>query len=162
MNTPNDSRTADLDSMDTAEFADHLLSELEQKPAQLTMVEMGALENWWSKSVRTRRIALVMLTGPWSFIGDKVAEDREFAETVAAAYRCNKDLIKSAKGLAGFLECADLWMTVALCSREDMPEVLAAGEKATENPASHLTRISNQPDPGHAPGFLFQGWTLNT
>lgn len=122
----------DWESLSEDESLDKLTEIIESKPAQLTTDNMDELERAWKARMRARRMALVMLTMPFTELRDKVQEDKEFATAVAATLACTQNEIDFCRGVAESLETAQVWMNVSLCYRDDMQEILEAGKSQVE------------------------------
>ena len=126
----------DETKIDTDEDLDELFESLEMLPAQLTLAQMNLLEQRWKDNMLARRMALTILTKPFSEFRQLVETDRDFAEAVASTYTCVDGVIEYCRGVAGTLEASRVWMMVALAGREDMEEVIEAGKAAVDEGAA--------------------------
>lgn len=113
----------EINAMPHDDFADALFTQMEAKEPLLTCEDMDKIEAMWERQRRNRRAALVLLTKPWTWLNQQVAENRDFAVAVAQI-KILTDEAELYKTLAELMKAASVWSMVALTSREDMSEVI--------------------------------------
>jgi len=79
-------------------------------------------------SIRRMMLSLGTISG--RKLIDEVTTDREMAAAVASAYKGADDCIRLHRTVLELLEAAQIRMMIALCTRDDMQEVLSADAAA--------------------------------
>jgi len=127
--TPEEWAQIEANTMNDDVFADRLFQILEASPPILTREEVDIVEDGLIKgSGQMRRAALVMMTFSGADLCTKIEQDREFA-VMAASVKVGMDgLGEKYHSLGDLLKKLETNLMLALCSREDMQEVIAEGE----------------------------------
>ncbi|MCG7863861.1 MAG: hypothetical protein JAZ18_15865 [Candidatus Thiodiazotropha endolucinida] len=118
----------DWDQMSDEDFAKTLFDKLEAEGPVFTLEELGIFENRLQTNAATRRLALVVLTKPFSEIQEQIENDREFAVATADIYNCTDPGLYQATH--DLLETARLRMAGLLACRDDMEQVFEEAERA--------------------------------
>ncbi|MFC1347716.1 MAG: hypothetical protein G8D81_20480 [gamma proteobacterium symbiont of Clathrolucina costata] len=122
----------ECDQMSDEDFANSLFDKLEAEGPVFTLEELGRFENRLQKNAATRRMALVVLTKPFSEIQEQIENDREFAVATADIYQCtDPELYQATHDL---LENARLRIAGLLACRDDMEEIFKEAER--KNPGA--------------------------
>ncbi|MEW8086174.1 MAG: hypothetical protein AB2823_11450 [Candidatus Thiodiazotropha endolucinida] len=117
----------DWDQMSDEDFAKNLFDKLEAEGPVFTLEELGIFEGRLHKNAATRRLALVVLTKPFSEIQEKIESDRDFAIATADIYNCTDPGLYQATH--DLLENARLRMAGLLACRVDMEEIFKEAER---------------------------------
>ena len=114
----------------TALEADEFFKQFEASPAVISREDFNDIERAITKGsdVTTRRVGLGMLMLSGRELVKAVAE-RDSAVAVATAAECARHAAGRLRELAKMLDTAEIRMTLALCNRPDMTELIAE-EKA--------------------------------
>ena len=117
-------------------FAKKLLRDFDAQPAQITNEQLDKIEADFlglSKR-RSRRSALLSLTMSGMELTKTVTGDREDALAWAVASTCIHEYASRLREFADLMERASTRIGVALCSREDMRELVLEAEAEATRP----------------------------
>jgi hypothetical protein len=110
--------------------ANRLLMKMMKLPAELSMEEMDAIEQWWESERINRRLALIFLTKPFKWIRRKTETDRKFAVNMSSVYHVLGEQLENYKNVGELLERIQVRMMFAMACRKDMDNVLEEGKKS--------------------------------
>lgn len=125
--TPEEQALIAADAIDSDVFADRLFKQLEAAPAFLSSEEIYELEESIQRD-QIRRAAFAFASISGADLCNKIENDREFAVIAAGISNEMTELQAKYRGLAELFEGLHGRITVALCSREDMLQVMKEGE----------------------------------
>jgi len=127
--TPEELAQIEANTMDKDVFANRLYKMLELSPPILTNQEVDIVEDELIKRNGVmRRAALIFMTFSGADLCKKIEQDREFAVMAASVRVGTSGLGNKYRDLGTLINKMGVNLMVALCSREDMEEVLAEGE----------------------------------
>jgi hypothetical protein len=124
-------------------FAEKLLSDFDAQPAQITKEQVAEIEKTFTAvdPARARRTALASLALSGMELTKKAVGDRDDALTLAQARVLIERYASSLREFAGIIESAGVRIGIALCSRDDMQELVVEAEaKIASDQAEGLGR----------------------
>lgn len=127
--TPEELAQIEADAMDDDVFADRVFEQLEAAPPILEKGVMLKLEELIQKD-QMRRFAFACMTIDGKKLCDDIANDREFA-VIASGLSTELGNIKGRyQALVELFNELERRLILALCSREDMEQVIEEGKSA--------------------------------
>jgi hypothetical protein len=123
------------DELDDDAFAEKLFRDFDAQPAQLTKEQVDKMEaNFTGPSrQRSRRAALATLALSGKELTRNVTSERDSALALAVARVSIEEYASHLREFAEMMESAGTRIGVALCSRDDMNELLAEAKTEAED-----------------------------
>lgn len=115
----------DINAMSNEDFTDALFAQMRERQPLIDCDGMDFIEAEWDAQRRNRRAALVLLIKPFTWLEQKVIEDRDFAVAVAEveAFAIKTNGFYSM--IAELMKFTEWQAKLALCGRHDMDEIRA-------------------------------------
>jgi len=119
-------------TMDSDLFCDRIFEQLEAAPALLSKDQIYDFEDRIQKD-QMRRAAFAIATIGGKELCERIAKEREFAVLVGGLYSELESVAERYQQLTNIFSALHGRLMIALCSREDMKEVIAEGELSLFN-----------------------------
>jgi hypothetical protein len=112
----------------TEQEADKIFADFESQPAQITEDQMYAMAQKYLDLGVSVRAGLAMLSRSGADLVEWVKDDRDFALAAAVAANSISECAGKMKELGEMLDSSALRLSLALCAREDMRELMEEAE----------------------------------
>ncbi len=125
--TEDERRLLEANAMDMDVFATRIFEQTQAAPAWLKRDQLEELESVIQRD-SIRRAALLFATMTGNELCEKIQNDRDFAVSASAVHLRMKEAKERYHELADLIDNVSTRISIALCGREDMREVLQEGE----------------------------------